>query len=148
MDRRLVLAASFGTILPAFAHAASPEIDTGIVAGIAAGGYDAVSYFGAEGPVEGKAEFSMDWKGASWRFANQANLDAFKADPAKYAPQYGGYCAFAVSKGATAKGDPKVWKVVDGKLYLNLSKTVQTLWSSDIPGNISKANANWPSVLN
>ena len=76
-----------------------------------------------------------------------ANLDAFTAEPEKYAPQYGGYCAFAVARGATAKGDPKVWSKVDSKLYLNISPGVKEMWSKDVAGNIASANANWPGVL-
>ena len=127
--------------------AASSEIDTGAMAGVALGGNDAVSYFSGA-PAPGKAEFSTSWKGAEWHFANAANRDAFSAAPEKYAPQYGGYCAFAVSKGSTAPGDPKVWTLHEGKLYMNLSPAVKSRWSKDIAGNISAANANWPKVLN
>ena len=143
MDRRYFLAAAAGlaVALPLKLQAAEPEFSPGSV-----GQYDPVSYFDAAGPVEGKAEFAMEWQGVAWRFANAGNLAAFKADPLKYAPQYGGYCAYAVSKGATAPGDAKVWKVVNGKLYLNLSTQVQSLWSADIPGNIAAADANWPKV--
>ena len=147
MNRRILLAAVFAVALPFHALAAAPEVFTGIVEGVGAGGYDVVSYFDGTAPLEGKAEFAMDWKGAAWRFATQANLDAFKANPEKFAPQYGGYCAYAVSKGGTAKGDPLVWTQVDGKLYFNLSSDIKKLWSTDIPGNIAKANANWPAVL-
>jgi YHS domain-containing protein len=148
MNRRSVaFAIAFSALVPLHASAANPEIFTGLVEGVAAGGYDAVSYFGADGPMEGKAEFATEWKGAKWQFATAANLAAFKADPERYAPQYGGYCAFAVSRGATAKGDPQVWTLVDGKLYLNLSSDVKKVWSTDIPGNVTKANANWPTVL-
>ena len=75
-------------------------------------------------------------------------VEKFRASPQRYAPQYGGYCAWAVANGYTAKGDPNAWSVVDGKLYLNFSKSVRRQWSKDIPGNISKGDANWPSVLN
>jgi hypothetical protein len=84
--------------------------------------------------------------GANWRFASAENRDRFAADPERYAPQYGGYCAYAVSEGTTADIDPEAWKVVDGKLYLNLSKDVQKLWEQDIPGYIEKADANWPEI--
>ena len=97
--------------------------------------------------MPGKADITYSWKGATWRFASAQNRDAFKADPEKYAPQYGGYCAYAVSQGATAKGDPKVWSVVDGKLYLNLSASVQKTWEKDVPGYIKSADKNWPEVL-
>jgi hypothetical protein len=79
--------------------------------------------------------------------ASAANRDAFKADPAKYAPQYGGYCAWAVSRGYTAGIDPEAWKIVNDRLYLNYSTAVQAKWSEDIPGNIAKAGENWPKIL-
>ena len=83
----------------------------------------------------------------SWRFANAKNLEAFKAKPDAYAPQYGGYCAWAVSQGYTAKGDPKAWSIVGGKLYLNYNADVKKTWETDAPGNIVKADGNWPKVL-
>ena len=110
-------------------------------------GYDAVAYFTEGKPVEGKSAFQADWMGASWRFSSQANLELFKAAPESYAPQYGGYCAYAVSKGYTASIDPKAWTIHDGKLYLNYSKGVRKQWSQDIPTNIQKAEANWPALL-
>jgi len=133
--------------VPLAAGAASPEIYTGLVRDVAVGGYDPVAYFKDGKPTPGKADVTYTWKGATWRFASTANRDAFREQPEKYAPQYGGYCAYAVSQGATAKGDPRVWKVVDGKLYLNLSSSVQRLWERDIPGYIKKADRNWPGVL-
>ena len=87
------------------------------------------------------------WKGATWRFASAANRTAFEMNPKAYAPQYGGYCAYAVSRGYTAKIEPDAWRIVDGKLYLNYSRSVRTHWAADVPGNIAKANANWPAVL-
>jgi YHS domain-containing protein len=149
MNRRSVLFAAAAvtlafTSLPAFAK--KPEIFTGLIEGVAIGGYDAISYFSGE-PVEGKAEFSTKWKDAEWHFATGENRDVFVANPEKYAPQYGGYCAFAVSKGAIAKGDPKAWTVIDGKLYLNFNEAVRTNWREDTKGNISKANSKWPKVL-
>ena len=113
---------------------------------VAVGGYDPVSYF-AGAPIKGDAKFSATWKGAEFRFASAANLAKFKADPAAYAPQYGGYCAWAVAGGYTAKGDPLAWKVVNGKLYLNYDQNVQKRWAKDIPGNIAKGDRNWPQVL-
>jgi hypothetical protein len=84
--------------------------------------------------------------GAQWRFASAANRDAFSADPGKYAPQYGGYCAWAVSQGYTAEIDPDAWRVESGKLYLNYSKSVQATWAKDVPGNIAKGDRNWPEL--
>ena len=98
--------------------------------------------------VKGAKEFSTTWMGAEFRFASAANRDAFKKNPEAYAPQYGGYCAWAVSQGYTAKGDARNWKIVDGKLYLNYNTSVQKKWEGDIPGFIASADANWPEVLN
>jgi YHS domain len=149
MNRRALLA--FAALLPAVfaaapAFAGKAEIFTGLVDGVAAGGYDTVSYFTGK-PVEGSKEFSTKWKDSEWRFASAANRDAFTASPEKYAPQYGGYCAFALSKGALAKGEPTAWTVNEGKLYLNYSEAVRENWRSDIPGNVTAANGNWPKVL-
>jgi YHS domain-containing protein len=77
------------------------------------------------GPVKGSAQFSYEWQGATWLFSSAENRDRFNAEPDRYAPQYGGFCAYAVSKGRTASIDPEAWKIVDGKLYLNYSKGVQ-----------------------
>lgn len=143
----LVAAASF-FLATGQAHAAKDEIFTGLLSGAAVGGFDAVAYFENGAPVKGSSEFTVEYKGATWYFANGKNLAAFKSSPDKYAPQYGGYCAWAVSQGYTAKGDPKYWKIVGGKLYLNHSADVQSDWQKDIPGHIKAANSNWPKVLN
>ncbi|MEE4235458.1 MAG: YHS domain-containing (seleno)protein [Anderseniella sp.] len=139
----LPLAVSF--TLPALAG--KPEIFTGLVAGKGAGGHDVVAYFTMGKPVKGSAEFATEWKGATWEFSNAGNLEKFKANPAAYAPQYGGYCAYGVAKGSLVKGEPEQWKIVDGKLYLNYSAGVQKTWAKDIPGHISTANNNWPNLL-
>ena len=157
MDRRAFLTtiaaggaglAAAPVLLHSPAFAGKPEIFTGLKPGLAVAGYDPVAYFTENMPVMGKPSISLDYNGARWLFSSAANRDAFKANPAKYAPQYGGYCAYAVSQGYTAKGEPEVWKIVDGKLYLNFSKGVQKRWQRDIPGHIQSANTNWPSVLN
>lgn len=137
--------ALFATVLPAQARDA--DIYTGLFSSLAVGGYDAVAYFKENKPVKGNAAFTFDYKGAKWQFASADNLNAFKANPAAYAPQYGGYCAWAVSQGYTASGDPLVWNIVGGRLFLNYDKSVQATWSKDIPGNIVKADKNWPGVL-
>jgi YHS domain-containing protein len=129
------------------ATAGKAAVYTGLLSSTAVGGYDPVAYFKDGRPVEGSAEFTVEHQGATWRFASAANRDAFRAAPDKYAPRYGGYCAWAVSQGYTAKGDPRYWRVVDGKLYLNYSADVQQTWVKDIPGNIAKADTNWPKVL-
>lgn len=110
-------------------------------------GYDPVAYFTAGEPRKGRDEFSYQWQDATFKFSSAENLAAFKAAPEKYAPQYGGYCAYAVSEGATASTVPEAWSIVDGKLYLNYSRGVKKRWSKDIPGRIAKADKNWPNVL-
>lgn len=145
--RGLTVAAVASLLPPLPAMAAKAEFYTGLLSGTAVGGYDPVAYFKQGRPVKGSSSYSTQWKGATWRFATPENLAAFKADPEAYAPQYGGYCAWAVSQGYTAKGDPNQWTIHDGKLYLNYDAGVRETWSRDIPGNIAKANANWPQVL-
>ncbi len=129
------------------AIAAEPRVFTGLVQGVAVGGYDPVAYFTEGKPVKGSESLTLQHDGATWRFASAENRAAFQADPAKYAPQYGGYCAYAVSQGHTAKAEPDAWTIHDGKLYLNYDKGVQAKWGTDIPGYIAKADANWPGVL-
>jgi YHS domain-containing protein len=115
--------------------------------GLAIKGTDPVSYFTEGRPVKGKSNYTYKWKDAEWRFSSEENLSLFKGSPEKYAPQFGGYCAWAVSQGYTAGIDPEAWKIVEGKLYLNYSLRVQKKWSQDIPGNIQKAEKNWPELL-
>jgi len=148
LSRRSILA-GFGiaALAPSVAMAKSP-VYTSLFSGVAASGYDVVAYFTESRPVEGSGDFTAEYDGATWRFASAANRDAFRADPARYAPQYGGYCAWAVAQGATASTTPEAWSIVDGKLYLNYSAGVQAKWEKDIPGHITQADANWPSVLN
>ncbi|MGH6896543.1 MAG: YHS domain-containing (seleno)protein [Geminicoccaceae bacterium] len=137
----VVSAAGFAT--PA---AAGGVVNSSLLGGVAIEGTDPVAYFTERKAVEGASEFEHEWMGATWRFASAQNRDRFAADPEKYAPQYGGYCAWAVSQGYTAKIDPEAWTVVAGKLYLNYSKAVRTQWSADVPGNITKGDANWPKL--
>ncbi|MEO1592416.1 MAG: YHS domain-containing (seleno)protein [Cyanobacteria bacterium J06632_22] len=115
--------------------------------GVAIRGADPVAYFTDGDYVPGTAEFTHEWEGATWQFASAENRDTFAADPEAYAPQYGGFCAWAVSQGQTASIDPTAWKIVEGKLYLNYSDGIQKRWEKDIPGNIAKADDNWPGVL-
>jgi YHS domain-containing protein len=129
------------------ARAAQDPVYTGTFSDLAVSGYDPVAYFSEGRPVEGSADYSYTWNGAVWRFASQANRDAFTADPARYAPQFGGYCAWAVSQGYTASADPRAWRVVDGKLYLNYDVNVQRTWEQDVAGHIAEAEGNWPKVL-
>ncbi len=115
--------------------------------GVAIDGWDPVAYFTDGKPVEGSRDFVHEWNGATWRFASAAHRDLFAQAPEKYAPQYGGYCAWAVSQGYTADIDPEAWKIQDGRLYLNYSLDIQKKWAGDIPGNVAKADANWPKLL-
>lgn len=124
-----------------------PPVFTEFRSKLALDGYDAVAYFKTGKPTQGVAQHAVTWNGATWQFASAENKAAFEADPQAFAPQYGGYCAWAVSEGYTAKGDPNVWRVVDGKLYLNYNVSVQTGWEKDIPGRIAKGDKNWPTVL-
>ena len=110
-------------------------------------GYDPVAYFKEGQPVEGDSDFQYEWKGAKWYFASQENLDAFIQSPESYAPQYGGYCAWAVSQGYTASIDPEAWHIREGKLYLNYSKGIQKKWLQDVPGNILNGDRNWPKLI-
>jgi len=114
--------------------------------GVAIEGTDPVAYFADRKPVKGSRKFSFKWKGATWQFVSAENLARFKATPEKYEPQYGGFCAYAVSEGYTAAIDPEAWSIIGGKLYLNYSKSVKQLWSQDIPGRIRKGNTNWPGI--
>jgi YHS domain-containing protein len=114
--------------------------------GIALKGYDVVAYFQQSRPVKGSSQFSYQWMDATWQFSSAQNRDLFAADPQRYAPQYGGYCAYAVSHGHTASVNPIAWRIVDGKLYLNHDKLVHRLWGRDAPGHIQKADKNWPDL--
>lgn len=146
--RRAVLTALFITALlvPAgTALALDPVFSTYL--GGAIRGYDPVAYHTEGKPVAGKRAHRVEWKGATWSFASAENKALFEGDPEKYAPRYGGYCAWAVSQGYTASIDPDAWSIVEGKLYLNYSLGVRDQWSHDIPGNIAKGDVNWPKLL-
>lgn len=115
--------------------------------GVAIRGADPVAYFIQSSYVAGSADYTYEWGGAVWQFANAENRDLFASNPGQYAPQYGGFCAWAVSQGYTAPVDPTAWEVVDGKLYLNFDARIQRRWQQDIPGNIAQADQNWPGVV-
>ena len=121
-----------------FAASASADevINSSFLGGVAIEGADPVAYFTEGKAVEGSDDFAHEWMGATWRFVSAANRDRFAAEPDRYAPQYGGYCAWAVSQGYTAKIDPEAWTIVDGRLYLNYSKEVRTQWSADIHSRV------------
>ncbi len=121
----------------------------------AVSGYDTVSYFdlaqSAVGspqasPLPGKASISAEYNGAKFAFATEENRKRFLADPRKFAPQYDGHCAFGVAKGGKVPGNPKLWRIVDGKLYLNIKDTVVVQWEENIPGNIKTAQKNWKKL--
>lgn len=137
--------AATAAALPGLATAGTAKIYT--EDGIAVDGTDVVAYFTEGKPVAGAKDITHDWMGATWRFASEQNRTVFAADPLAYAPQYGGYCAYAVSEGYTASTVPEAWRIVDGKLYLNYSRRIQKRWAKDIPGRIKAADANWPKVL-
>lgn len=141
----IALAGANSVALPAYAD--KPPVYTKPFSKLALGGYDPVAYFTDGKPVKGDAKLTTVHQGAEYRFASAKNLAAFQAAPAKYAPQYGGYCAWAVSQGYTASADPNAWRIVDGKLYLNYNADIQKRWEKDIPGFIKSANSNWPKVL-
>ena len=113
---------------------------------LAVSGYDPVAYFRPGAAQQGSLEFEFSWGGATWRFVSADHLERFRADPERYAPQYGGFCAYAVANGYTASSDPEVFKVVGDKLYLNFSRAVGDRWAEDIPGHIRKADENWPKL--
>jgi YHS domain-containing protein len=138
---KTILALTF-LVLPVTLQAQS-NVDS---SGLALKGYDPVAYFSEKKPVRGKPEFTVRHEEATYRFASAANRDAFAAAPAKYAPQYGGYCAFGMASGYKAPIEPDAWTVVEGKLYLNYNQSVRRQWSSDVPGYVRKADANWPTV--
>lgn len=127
---------------------ADEPIYTGFFSNKALDGYDTVAYFTEGKPVEGNKKFKLSYKGADWYFASQENLNKFEANPEDFAPQYGGYCAWAVAaKNDFAPGDPKQWSIVDNKLYLNYDKSIKQQWLEDVPGFIAQGDKNWPSLL-
>jgi YHS domain-containing protein len=116
--------------------------------GVAIDGTDTVAYFTQGKPVAGSAEFTHDWQGATWQFASAENRDLFAADPTAYAPQYGGYCAWAVGeKNSLASTEPERWAIVDDKLYLNFNRGVQRRWDKDRAGFITQGDINWPDLV-
>jgi YHS domain-containing protein len=143
--RKFALGTALAAALSASALAAGPEVNATSTS-LALRGYDPVSYQTAGAPQPGDFNIVADYEGAVYRFVNEENRTAFMANPAKYAPQYGGYCAFGASMGKKFDGDPNVWKIVDGKLYLNLAPKVAELWSADTKGKIMAADEKWPVI--
>lgn len=112
----------------------------------AVGGMDVVAYFEVGKPVKGSASFTYTWRDAEWRFSSQENLNAFMTDPIKFAPQYGGYCAYGMSKGYKAPTEFNAWAIVDDKLYFNYNLKVKQTWDENRKTFILKANENWPKI--
>ncbi|MGD1879131.1 MAG: YHS domain-containing (seleno)protein [Kiloniellaceae bacterium] len=137
------LAVAVMPLLPGLAVAAQ-EIN--IVEGYAVHGYDVVAYFTEGKPVPGNDRFTATFDGATYRFASAEHRDVFVASPARYAPQFGGFCAFGTAMGRKFDGDPTAWAIVDDKLYLNLNRDVQVKWRENVPGFLKGANNNWPII--
>ncbi|MBB96186.1 MAG: hypothetical protein CML68_16545 [Rhodobacteraceae bacterium] len=146
------LAASLTAALSVPALAGEQFVDG---TGFAVSGYDVVAYFSLDqapvghsqpAPVPGKADITAEYNGATFAFSTEANRDAFLADPAHYVPQYDGHCAYGVSKGGKVPGNPNLWRIVDDKLYLNITPVVVGFWEEDIPANLDLAEGNWVSI--
>jgi hypothetical protein len=133
--------AIYGGILPV--QAKGGEVYTGMLSDAGAGGYDVVAFFREGKPVVGNTNFTHVWRGATWRFSSASYRAAFVADPAAFAPAYGGHCAWAAANGYKASGDPLQWRIVDGRLFLNYNAEVKTRWEANIPGFITSADQNW-----
>ncbi len=152
MRRSFGLAAAFAVLMTSAAFAGEQFVDK---TGFAVSGYDAVSYFDIAqtpvgtpqaAPAVGKANITAEYNGAKFAFATEANRDRFKADPAAFAPQYDGHCAYGVAQGGKVPGNPTLWRIVDGKLYLNITKSVVGFWEEDIPGNLKLSKKNWKGI--
>ncbi len=136
------------TLLFSMQALANPPVYTSFLSNLAVSGYDTVAYFTESKAVKGNAQYSTEYNNVEWHFSNQANLDTFKKTPEKYAPQYGGYCAWAVANNKTAKGDPQQWTIHNNKLYLNYNSNIQNKWLKDKAVLITNANQYWPSLVN
>ena len=154
LSRRSVLALGVTAfVFSGVARAAEPPINTlknslfGGRTDTAINGYDPVAYFTVGKPVKGQDGLVTEWMGAKWKFSSQANLDVFKANPEKYAPQYGGYCAYGIAKDSLVKVEPDLFTVRDGKLYLNYDAEVQSKWAKDPAGYIKQADAKFQALL-
>lgn len=148
-DPRAVPAALLAAALVALSHGSAHAVDpvNTTRSGVAIEGFDPVAYFEDGRPVQGSADHSVEWNGATWWFASAEHRDAFAAEPERYAPQYGGWCAYAVSEGSTARIDPEAWTIRDGKLYLNYSKKIERRWLENADERIAAADRNWPALL-
>lgn len=136
---------AFGTPSFAVVESSTSEVNAD-EQGLAMQGYDPVAYFTTGGPAKGDKKFALKHTGGTYYFASAENREAFMANPDRYLPQYGGFCAMGVANGKKFDGDPNVWKIVDDKLYLNVNKDVAVAWQRDIPGNLAKAEEYWPEL--
>ncbi len=135
--------ASFAAVAPA--RAAGPQVNATIT-GLALRGYDPVAYFTDGKPVLGDFSITAQYDGATYRFASEEHKALFLKEPAKYVPQFGGFCAYGAAAGYKVDGDPTLWKIVDNKLYLNIAPPVAARWNQDIPGYIKAANEKWTTI--
>ena len=149
--KHLLLSAAFAVFSTA-AFAGPQYVDE---TGFAVSGYDVVAYFSlpqsAVGSpqadaIPGRSDITAEYNGATFAFSTEANRDTFLADPEKYAPQFDGHCAYGVSRGGKVPANPHLWRIVDDKLFLNITKNVVGFWEEDIPGNITLADGNWPGI--
>lgn len=149
LTRRALLGATLAlpalSLLSRPAMASEPPVFSD--AGVAIRGADPVAFFTDGAPVQGSPDHALMWDGTMWHFASAANMEQFEMNPTAYAPQYGGYCAFAMSRGYIASSVPEAWTIYEDRLYLNFSLSIRDRWSRDIPGNIAAADGHWPSAL-
>ncbi|MEH6546231.1 MAG: YHS domain-containing (seleno)protein [Sneathiella sp.] len=143
--RTALIGLALSTALFTSAFAAGNDVNA-TTTGLAMRGFDPVSYFQDSGPVAGGLKYTTEYNGATYRFASKDNKEEFEADPVAFTPAYGGYCAFGTAMGFKFDGDPSVWKIVDKKLYLNLSPAVQKRWVSEEADFIVQANTNWVGI--
>lgn len=143
MKKILMAMVAFFSVTAAGAAAMADSVANSVV-GLQ--GYDLVSYHTGSRPVQGNGNHVSAYGGVNYLFSSADNKKAFDANPAKYLPAYGGWCAFGVAVGKKFIGDPTVWEIVDGRLYLNLDNKVKGIWLRDVPGNIEKANNTWGDI--
>jgi len=147
MLKKFISAAAISSALLMSSLTSAADIDANAdINDIAIKGYDPVSYFMDSKPMMGSSDYTATHKNAIYQFASAEHRDAFRANPEKFAPQFGGFCAFGVTKERKFDTDPTAWRINDGKLYLNLNKNVQKLWLKDVPGNIVSADGIWPEI--
>jgi len=142
-----MLAAFLMVFLTAPVFAEEPQVYTGTFSDVAADGYDVVAYFTEGKAVEGDSDYATQYKGVTWHFVSAKHRDRFEENPGKYAPAYGGYCAWSVSQGRLVAGNPRHWAIEDGRLFLNYNAQVHETWLAKKSRFIAQADANWPQVL-